>query len=100
MLKNRCEGSSIDDLIEELMAESPENREILEKEFLINSICHQIVEARKQKKMSQNALGQSIGTKQSNIARLERGNLNKLPTVDFLYKIARGLGRKLVIRFE
>jgi len=37
-----------------------------------------------------------IGTRQSNISRLESGNYN--PTLDFLQKIASAMGKKLEVR--
>ncbi|MDL2290492.1 helix-turn-helix transcriptional regulator [Desulfovibrio sp. OttesenSCG-928-F20] len=39
-----------------------------------------------------------LGIKQSNISRLESGNYN--PSLDFLKKIASGLGKELHIEFR
>jgi len=50
-------------------------------------IAYQILQLRKQKKMSQAELAKKIGTKQSNVARLEAGQQNF--TIDTLHKIAK-----------
>ncbi len=43
--------------------------------------------------MTQKQLAEKIGTKQSNIARLESGNYN--PSYQFLQKVAGALDKKL-----
>ena len=53
---------------------------------------------REEKGYSQEELAQKVGTKKSNISRLESGNYN--PSLDFLYKIAKGLGKELHIEFR
>jgi len=60
-------------------------------------IAYQISQLRKKKKMSQAALARKIGTKQSNIARMESGQQNF--TIDMLQKIARAFNRDLKISF-
>jgi len=50
-------------------------------------IIEEIIIARKEKNLTQRDLAELIGTKQSNISRLESGNYN--PTLDFLNRIAR-----------
>jgi len=49
-------------------------------------IAYQILQLRKQKKMSQLELAKKIGTKQSNVARMEAGQQNF--SIDTLQKIA------------
>ena len=67
----------------------------LQPEFtLINAL----IEARKNKGLTQAQLAQKIGTKQSAIARIESGNAN--PSIGFLQKLAEALGKKLVIQFK
>ncbi len=56
-------------------------------------IVRQLKEARKDIGMTQQTLADLIGTKKSNISRLESGRYN--PSLDFLEKVARGLGREL-----
>jgi len=60
-------------------------------------IAYQILELRKQKRMSQTELARKIGTKQSNIARMEAGQQNF--TTDTLQKIATVFKRDLKIEF-
>jgi len=58
-------------------------------------LAQKVANARKKKKVSQATLAEMIGTKQSSISRLEKGD--SLPSLDFLYKIANALGLKLKI---
>lgn len=60
-------------------------------------IAYQILQLRKKKKISQAQLAKKIGTKQSNIARMEAGNQNF--SVDILGKIADALGCNVKIEF-
>ena len=69
--------------------------EKLEPEYqLIGSL----IEARLKKGLTQKALAERIGTKQSAISRLERGASN--PSLSFLKRLAEGLGCRVSIRFE
>jgi ribosome-binding protein aMBF1 (putative translation factor) len=61
-------------------------------------IAYQILRLRKQKKMSQMELAKKIGTKQSNIARLEMGQQNF--TTETLQKIALVFDCDLKIEFN
>lgn len=60
-------------------------------------IAYQILQLRKQKRMSQKELAKKIGTNQSNIARMETGQQNF--TTDTLQKIANAFNRDLKIEF-
>ena len=60
-------------------------------------IAYQILQLRKKSKMSQVELAKKIGTKQSNIARMETGQQNF--TTETLQKIASALGRELRVEF-
>jgi ribosome-binding protein aMBF1 (putative translation factor) len=60
-------------------------------------IAYQILQLRKKKKMSQAQLAKKIGTKQSNIARMESGQQNF--SIDMLEKIAEATNCKLNIKF-
>ncbi len=60
-------------------------------------IAYQILKLRKIKKISQAQLAKKIGTKQSNIARMETGQQNF--SVDILEKIAKALDCNLRIVF-
>lgn len=61
-------------------------------------IVRQIIEARAEQNLTQKQLADRIGMKQSNISRLESGEYN--PSLDFLKKVAAGLGKELHIEFR
>lgn len=66
----------------------------LEPEYQIIS---QLIKTRIEQNLTQEDLARKIGTKQGNISRLEKGNAN--PSLQFLKKVARGLGKELSISF-
>jgi DNA-binding XRE family transcriptional regulator len=59
-------------------------------------IIEEIITARKEKNLTQKGLAELIGTRQSNISRLESGNYN--PTLELLTKIAQVMGKRLEVR--
>lgn len=66
----------------------------LEPEFAVLSA---ILDARMKKGLTQAMLAEKMGTTQSAISRLEKGNIS--PTVDFLKKLAEATDSRLDIRF-
>ena len=75
-------------------------KELMEKQELINEISNNIIAMRQTQGLTQNELANIINTKQASISRLEKGNLNKVPTIEFLNRIAKVFNKKLIIRFE
>ena len=67
----------------------------LEPEF---DIINQIIMARIEQNLTQQDLANKIGTRQGNISRLEKGKAN--PSLQFLKKVAQGLGKELSITFK
>jgi len=67
----------------------------LEPEYQIIS---QLTKAWTEQNMTQEELTRKIGTRQGNISRLEKGNAN--PSLQFLKKVARGLGKELLVSFK
>lgn len=67
----------------------------LEPEY---EVIRQVIAARTEQGLTQRELAEKIGIKQSNISRLESGNYN--PSLDFLRRIAAGLGKELHIEFR
>ena len=61
-------------------------------------IIRQIIDARPEQNLTQKALAERIGIRQSNISRLESGNYN--PSLEFLKKVANGLGKELHVEFR
>ncbi len=72
-----------------------EEYKALEPEY---EIIRQILKARKELNLTQKELAEKIGIQQSNISRLESGDYN--PSLDFLKKVAKGLGKELHIEFR
>ena len=60
------------------------------------NISEEIILARRENHLTQQGLAELIGTKQSNISRLESGNYN--PSVEFLKRVALAMGKKLEVR--
>lgn len=58
-------------------------------------VVRQLKEARKSEGMTQEHLAELVGTKKSNISRLESGRYN--PSLDFLVKVADGLGKEIAV---
>lgn len=58
-------------------------------------ISYQILQLRKKKKMSQQALAKKIGTTQSNVARMESGRQNF--TIEILNKVAQAFNKELKV---
>ena len=56
-------------------------------------IARQLIKARLERGMTQGELAAKIGTRQSNISRIERGQQNT--SIGLLNRIAKGLGKKL-----
>ena len=80
----------------EIILKNPE----VQNELMMNEAEYRIIEeiilARKEKNLTQKDLAELIGTRQSNISRLESGNYN--PSLDFLQKVASAMGKKLEVR--
>ncbi len=68
--------------------------EALETEYAIKSL---ILQARKEKNMTQEQLSKVTGIDRADISKLERGEGN--PTVSSLERLAEGLGMKLKLQF-
>ena len=59
-------------------------------------IAAQLWQVRKEQGMTQERLAEKVGTRKSNISRLESGRYN--PSLDFLEKVAGGLGREIEVK--
>jgi predicted transcriptional regulator len=77
---------------------NPEVVKELEKNAVEYQVVREIVNARKELNLTQAQLAKLVGTKQSNISRLESGEYN--PTIEFLSKIAQAMGKNLDIRLQ
>ncbi|UNC93850.1 helix-turn-helix transcriptional regulator [Candidatus Contubernalis alkaliaceticus] len=61
-------------------------------------VISQIIEARNEQNITQEELALRVGTQKSNISRFENGSYN--PSLDFLIKIAKGLGKEVHIEIK
>lgn len=59
-------------------------------------IASQLRQVRKEQGMTQERPAEKVGTRKSNISRLESGRYN--PSLDFLEKVAGGLGREIEVK--
>ena len=98
-MQNKYVGTSLNDAINDFVKNDLEAKELMKKQELINKISSNIVAIRQKNGLTQKELAEIINTKQASISRLEKGNLNKFPTIEFLNRIANGLNKKLVIGF-
>jgi transcriptional regulator with XRE-family HTH domain len=75
------------DMGKQISAESPRE-----------SVVRQLKNYRKDQGMTQQQLAERVGTKKSNISRLESGRYN--PSLDFLVKVADGLGKQIQMKVK
>ena len=61
-------------------------------------VAKQLRDVRKSQGMTQESLADLVGTKKSNISRLESGRYN--PSLDFLVKAAGGLGKQIQVKVK
>ena len=61
-------------------------------------VAKQLRDVRKLQGMTQESLAELVGTKKSNISRLESGRYN--PSLDFLVKVAGGLGKQIQVKVK
>jgi transcriptional regulator with XRE-family HTH domain len=67
-------------------------------ESLRGSLAARVRELRRSEDLTQEELASIIGTKKSNISRLESGRYN--PSLDFMVKVVNGLGKNITIEIE
>lgn len=95
-MDNKNEWTTFDEMLR-IQLKDPEfrkNYEALEPEF---AIIKAMLDFRAEKGLTQRELAERTGLKQSSIARLESGRAN--PRVESLFRLAKGLGATLEIRF-
>lgn len=95
--KTKSAGVKFDDIKAKLM-EDAEFKEEYNKLQPRYELVSQIIKARKSMKMTQEELAEKAGTRKSNISRLESGSYN--PSLDFLIKIAKSLGKDVHIEIR
>ena len=94
---NKRSGRSWAEVREELLAD-PNTLAEYERLRPQYELVSQIIGARVEQGITQAQLAESVGTRQTNISRLERGDSN--PTLEFMQKVAAGLGKELIIKLQ
>ncbi len=98
MSKNERKGRRAGVKLDEIKAKLMEDKEFEEEYNNLEpryELISQIIEARKSMEITQEELAKRAGTRKSNISRLESGSYN--PSLDFIIKIARSLGKDVHI---
>lgn len=93
-LKMTRPGVKIDEIKNQLMQDEEFKIEY-EKLKPRYELISQIIEARNEQHLTQEELALRVGTQKSNISRFESGSYN--PSLDFIVKIARSLGKEVDI---
>lgn len=92
---NPGEMKTNDQLIAEQLRTDPEFRAEWERTVLARAVAVAIVRYRSEHDLSQRELGQRLGMKQPQVARLELGEVN--PSIETLIRISAQLGIEFVI---
>lgn len=82
--------------LEKELLKDPEFAAEVERTQPYYNFVVQVIGARIESDMTQGALAEKVGTRQSNISRFE--NMNGNPSLEFMQKIAKALGKTLEIR--
>lgn len=90
-------GVKFSDIKTKLMQDM-EFREEYEKLKPRYDVISQLIAARTEQNLTQQQLAERVGTQKSNISRLESGSYN--PSLDFLNKVAKSLGKEVHIEIR
>ena len=78
----------------DLILSNPEVRKIRQRTFLRRETAKNVAKLRVSLGLTQSQLAEMLGTQQSSIARLEKGE--KIPSLEFLNRIAEAVGDQLL----
>ena len=84
--------------MKELLMKDEEFKTEYEKLKPRYDVISQIIEARASQNITREELALRVGTQKSNISRLESGTYN--PSLDFLSKVARSLGKEVQVTLK
>lgn len=99
MKKNKRKGIPLKEVLNEQL-QDPEFKFYFDRWRAVRQVARFVRDARRHAGLTQAELAKRAGTYQTVIARLESGHDSRIPTTDFLERIADALGAKLVISFE
>ena len=94
----KCKPGVKFEQIEEQLMKDEEFRAEYEKLKPRYEVISQIIEARNAQRLTQEELAFRVGTQKSNISRFESGSHN--PSLDFLVKVAKSLGKEVHIEIR
>ena len=86
-----------DDMKKQLL-QNPKVKNEYDKLKILYDIKREIIKLRLEQGISQKELAAKVGTRQSAISRLENGDYN--PSIEFLNKVAKALGKELNVSFK
>ena len=83
--------------IKEMFLADSETKKAYEKLEPEYQLIYAMVESRREKNLSQQELADVTGINRSDISKIENGNAN--PSLRTIKRVAKGLGKKVEIRF-
>lgn len=93
----KTQKDDLDRMIEKVLKDKPHLKEGLEQADQAWDIAFQIRDLRQKARLTQKQLAQLVGTKQSNIARIENADYTRY-TLTTLEKVAKALKAKLEVK--
>jgi len=96
--RNRHIGTSLDDSFKDESAKDASFAGGLDEQFDKYRLAQKLRAMRQGAGLSQEQLAERVRTKQPSIARIEKAQT--LPKLDFLQRVAHGLGWKMEVRFS
>ncbi len=96
--RNRHIGTSLDDWIKDESAKDASFAAGLDEQFDKYRLAQKLKAMRQGAGLSQEELAERVRTKQPSIARIEKAQT--LPKLDFLQRVAHGLGWEMEVRFR
>ncbi|MFI4919343.1 MAG: multiprotein-bridging factor 1 family protein [Legionellales bacterium] len=91
---------TLNEFIDNKIQQDDEFAKHYEREQIINNIAVMIVNARKERHMTQSELAKKIGSKQSVVSRLESGSSAFIPSLETLVKVADALNMRLTLQLQ
>lgn len=88
-------GIALDEVIKRQLKKSPELQLEVEQRRFYLQVAHLITELRSHAGISQSDLAKRAGVSQPLIARLEKGDQHRTPTLETLMKVLKALGYSL-----
>jgi len=95
--KSKHLGAFFDDFLKEELAKDKELKILYEKERFLNQISNTFSLLRKKKNLTQKQIADEIGSTVSVVSRFESLKNTRVPTLDFLYKMAKAFDKEIVI---